>query len=446
VFGIVRVTVGGAVAARPAPLARAAEYRQANEQRGTGGGAAMRDILDQGGDRESGPWPRRLAAIGALAVAAVLIGLYLPGHLSPSGRPVPGARPAQSGAGPGEAVGGQAPGAGQQITGITGTTLRWGRNVGLPVSGERPAWLFPATGRIKPIADLPPSGSGYQFIRVGDGWALQANLADNISCSHCDAAPLPVYFLGDQARSVTEVGQANLVAPGAATGELWLTSYPRGTDIPGGKGTAREVSTTGAPLGPQLTLPAGEAIEQATDRGLLLAPAAPRTGEMADMLWDPSDPQASRTFSGVIAASPAEIAWAPQCDQQGTSPCLVEVLNLLTGKLTTLPLPGAMSAASGVLSPDGQFLAIEASYYDMGSLAAQLYVATVTTGQLTPVPEASVSSDALVGFGWPTAGDSLVAELSFTTTVQVASWRPGAADLAVAAVRPGRDSATLVVS
>jgi hypothetical protein len=61
------------------------------------------------------------------------------------------------------------------------------------------------------------------------------------------------------------------------------------------------------------------------------------------------------------------------------------------------------------------------------------------------VPSTWVSSDALVGFGWPNGGDSLVAELSFTTTIQVTSWRPGAADLAVAALRPGRDSASLVV-
>ena len=399
----------------------------------------MRDILDQGRDHEPSPWPRRLAVIGALLVAAALTAVYLPGHLGSSGRPVPGASP--SAAGPGETVEGQAPGA----TGITGTTLRWGSNVALPLSGQRPAWLWPATGRTKPIGGLPAAGTGYQFTRAGNGWAVQANLAGNTSCSYCNTTPLPVYFLGDQARSVTEVGQANLVAPGAAAGQLWLTSYPPGTDIPDGKATAREVSTTGAPLGPQLTLPAGEVIEQVTDRGLLLAPAAPQTGVLADTLWNPSDPQASRTFSGVIAARPAEIAWPPQCDQAGTSACLVEVLNLVTGRLATLPLPGAMSAASAAFSPDGQFLAIEASYYDMGSLAAQLYVATVATGQLTPVPETTVSSDALVGFGWPTAADSLVAELSFTTTVQVASWLPGAADVAVVAIRPGSDSSSLVV-
>jgi hypothetical protein len=53
------------------------------------------------------------------------------------------------------------------------------------------------------------------------------------------------------------------------------------------------------------------------------------------------------------------------------------------------------------------------------------------------VPGTSVSSDALAGFGWPDGQDRLVAELSFTTKVQVAAWKPGAPRLAVAAVRPG---------
>jgi hypothetical protein len=108
-------------------------------------------------------------------------------------------------------------------------------------------------------------------------------------------------------------------------------------------------------------------------------------------------------------------------------------------------LPGASSAASGAFSPDGRFLAIEASFYRSASLATRLDVATVATGHLTTVPGTSVSSDALTGFGWPTSGDSLVAELGCTTVVQVASWRPGAASIAVVAVRPGPDSYSLVV-
>jgi hypothetical protein len=42
----------------------------------------------------------------------------------------------------------------------------------------------------------------------------------------------------------------------------------------------------------------------------------------------------------------------------------------------------------------------------------------------------------LIGFGWPAAGDSLVAEFSFTTKTRLASWDPGASRLAVAFIRP----------
>jgi hypothetical protein len=406
----------------------------------------MRDILDQGGDREHGPWPRRLAVTAALLLAAVLIAVYLPGHLG--GRPHSSGAATRTPSAPGGVTGTQAPGvpgipAG--ITGITGSTLPWGSSVALPVSGEQPVWLWPASGRTKPIGGLPEAGFGYQFTRAGGGWAVQANPGSSTACGYCDATPLPVYFLRDRARSATQAGLANLVAPGTATGELWLTSYPRGTDITDGPATAQEVSATGVPLGPRLTLPAGQVIERATDRGLLLGPASPRPGVTTDTLWNPAHPQDSRTFAGVIAASAAEIAWAPGCGQATAPTCRVRVLDLVTGKLTTVALPGASSAASGAFSPDGQFLAIEASFYDSGSLATQLDVATVATGHLSAVPGTSVSSDALVGFGWPTSSDSLVAELSFTTTVQVASWDPGAAAVAVVAIRPGPDSTSLVV-
>jgi hypothetical protein len=207
---------------------------------------------------------------------------------------------------------------------------------------------------------------------------------------------------------------------------------------------AREVSITGAPLGPQLRLPAGYAIEQGTSRGLLLAPVAPQPGTTTDRLWDPGGPQPGRAFDGVIAASASEIAWAPECDPS----CRVQVLNLATGRRTTVGLPDASSAANGAFSPDGDFLAIEVSFYnggDDGALATMLDVASMASGRLTVVPGTFASSDALAGFGWPAAGDSLVAELTFTTKVQVASWNPGATRLAVAAIRPGQDSDSLIV-
>jgi hypothetical protein len=69
----------------------------------------------------------------------------------------------------------------------------------------------------------------------------------------------------------------------------------------------------------------------------------------------------------------------------------------------------------------------------------------VASGRLTVVPQSFVSSSALVGFGWPARGDSLVAELSFTTKVQLASWSPGASRLAIAVLRPQHSPASLVI-
>src|SRR6266581_1014175 len=93
-------------------------------------------------------------------------------------------------------------------------------------------------------------------------------------------------------------------------------------------------------------------------------------------------------------------------------------------------LAGALSASHGRVQPRRGFLAVQVSLSPGGAggeLPTQLEVAPVASGRLTVVPGSQISNDALNGFGWPGGGDSLVAELSFTTKVQVASWRPGAA-------------------
>ena len=284
-------------------------------------------------------------------------------------------------------------------------------------------WDRPATGQVVPIGGLPLQRSGYQFIRAAGGWAVQAAPGAQAVCGSC-AGPRRVYFLADRGRSVTQAGLADAVAPGTA-GALWLTSYPPDADPRTAAGMAREVSIAGRQLGPQLRLPAGYLIEQGTDRGLLLAPVAQRPGTMADELWDPAAPQPGRTFEGVIAASATQIAWAPPCAAR----CRVQVLNLVTGRQVSVELPEASSVANAAFSPDGSFLAVQVSFgddADDGALAVQLELASTAGGRLTAVPETWVSSDALVGFGWPASSDSLVAELSFTTKVQLASWHPGA--------------------
>jgi hypothetical protein len=111
-------------------------------------------------------------------------------------------------------------------------------------------------------------------------------------------------------------------------------------------------------------------------------------------------------------------------------------------------VPAASSVSNAAFSPDGRLLAVQLGFSDDaddGAMAVQLELASVASGRLTAVPETWVSSDALVGFGWAAGGGSLVAELSFTTKVQLAAWRPGATRLAVAVLRPQHNPAALVV-
>jgi hypothetical protein len=403
---------------------------------------AVPDILSQGEGRTSGPWPRRVTAAAVLVLVAVAIVHYLPRSPHGTARPVRAAvtaaplPPAVAGAVSGDA------GVAAEPDGITGPTLSWPGGLRLLATGERPEWFWPATGQVVPIGGLPPQGSGYQFIRAAGGWAVQAAPGTQAVCGSC-AGPRAVYFLADHGRSVTQAGLADAVAPGTA-GALWLTSYLLGADPRTAAGTAREVSIAGRPLGPQLRLPAGYLIEQGTDRGLLLAPMTQRPGAMADKLWDPAAPRSGRTLAGVIAASATQIAWALPC----VTRCRVQVLNLATGRQVSVELPEASSVAKAAFSPDGSFLAVQVGFSDdsaAGARAVQLELLSMTSGRLTTVPQTWVSSDALAGFGWPADSDSLVAELNFTTKVQLASWRPGASWPAITVLRPQHSPASLVI-
>ena len=397
------------------------------------------DILSQGGDRDPSPWPRRLAMIAALVVvvAGGAVYLALPHQHAPAA-----AHRARATASPAPVPTGQAalslpPGP----DGIAGQTLAWDRSLRLPAAGAQPAWFSPASGSSQSIGGLPAGRPGYQFTRAVGGWAVQADPAMPVGCGSCAGPPAPVWFLADRAQSVTLVGTANLVAPAATAGAVWLTSYPPGAAMTTSAGTALEVGPTGALTRP-VTLPPGYAIVQGTDRGLLLAPVSQPPGAAVSKLWNPSSSRTTKEFGQVIAASPGEVALAPQC----AATCSVQVLDLATGRHTVVKLPAGSSAASGAFSPDGRLLALQVSSGgDGGELATQLQVAAVTSGRLTAVPGTSASSDALVGFGWPAAGDSLVAEFRFTTKVQLASWHPGTSRPAVTVVQPGRSQASLIL-
>jgi hypothetical protein len=326
--------------------------------------------------------------------------------------------------------------------GIIERTAPWGGSLRLPVTGRQPAWYSPASGRSEAIGGLPADGSGYQFTRVGGGWAVQADAPAKTACGDCAGPARPVWFLADGARAAIAVGAADLVAPAVGARALWLTSYPPAADPGTSAGVAREVSATGALLAPPVTLPPGSAIDQATDRGLLLTSANEQAGTALYTLWAPASPTPDRTFDNVIAASATEIAWTSRC---APTTCSVQVLDLATGRPTAIALPARSTAANAAFSPSGAFLALQLSYGLDGALAMRLDVASVADGRLTEVPGTSVSSDALFSFGWPSSGDSLVAEFNFMPVMQLASWHPGASRLAVTVIQPGPTEASLIV-
>jgi hypothetical protein len=237
------------------------------------------------------------------------------------------------------------------------------------------------------------------------------------------------------------VGSANAVAPGARRGTLWLTSYP--SDAAAAPGTAQLTATDGRALAPPVRLPAGYAIAAGTIRGLLLAPVTSAAGRPADLLWDPATGRVTRRLTGVIAASAGRIAWLQPCPGR----CRLHLLDLDRGRAMTIPLRPGSTVPAAAFSPDGSFLALQVTSPAAGNSGAaptRLEVAGITAGRLSPVPGTSVSSDALAGFGWPDDEDRLVAELSFTTKVQVAAWRPGEPRLAVTAVEPGEHASSMI--
>jgi hypothetical protein len=386
------------------------------------------DILSQGEGREPGPWRRRVLVLAILAglLAAVVL-THLPRHQPARPRPVP----SPVVAGP---------------DGIIGPTLAWSASLRLPVTAEHPALLSPAAGRLQLIGGLPLNRAGYQFTQVGGGWAIQAIAARSVPravCDLCAGSPQPVYFLSERGRSATLLAAAGAVAPAAADRAVWLTTYPRGVSLQLAAGTAREVGAAGRVLSPAVRLPAGYLIVRGTVRGLLLAPVTPRPGAAAEVLLDPATGHRTSSPAPVLAASAAQVA-VVTCSRGS---CVLSLLSLVTGHVRRVALPPGTSVASAAFSPDGSYLALQANTAAGGSgggSATELEVVATGTGRRTVVPDTSLSSDALIGFGWPPGGDRLVAELSFTTKVQLAAWRPGATQLAVTVVRPGHGADSII--
>jgi hypothetical protein len=404
---------------------------------------AMSDIVSFGRGREPRGrrrWRLAVATVGiAVAVAAAFI-WYLPGLRQHGARTRPGA------VGPSPAAHGEPglpaaapPPLPAKPARMTGQPLPRDASLWLLLGGHRPARLSVPTGRREPIRGLPRRGNGYQFIRIAGGWAAQPFPAGDAGCGNCAPRPLPVYYVADGSRDASRIGAANLTAPAATVGAMWLVSYRRGADMSTAVGTAQEVSVTGATLGPRLRLPAGYVIDLGTPAGLLLVPEQAGSSRVRYELWDAGTRRVARSFVNLIAASPAEVAWMPGC----TAVCRVHVLHLPGGRPDLISLPGRSQPGEGAFSPDGRLLALQVTArIGAGGRAAatRLIVATVASGRITAVPGTTVGSGNGIDFGWQEGSHRLIADVGVGSSLrrpewQIAVWRPGDARLSTALAR-----------
>jgi len=307
------------------------------------------------------------------------------------------------------------------------------------LGGHSPAWLSVGDARTEPIRGLPGSGNGYQFFRIAGGWAAQPFPVGNAACANCAPRPLPLYYIADGSSVARRIGAADFTAPAAGPGALWLISYRRGAKMRTAVATAHEVSVTGAILGPRLRLPAGYMIDEGTRTGLLLVQELAGSGPIRYELWDPGTRRVTRSFDTLIAASPAEVAWMPRC----TARCRVRVLDLPGDRVDEISLPGRSKTYAGAFSPDGRLLALLLSNRMTATgrgRAFRLVVATLASGQISPVPGTTIAGQVGIAFGWQPRSHRLIADVSVGNQWQIAVWQPGQARLSTALARVPYDS------
>lgn len=412
-------------------------------------GAVVEDIISQGDDRPPAHWRRRavIALVAVLAVVLVVVNHLPHGHpaaapkppLPPPARPFPRPAPVSvHDGGPG----------GRRSAGTLGLTARWSRTARVPRAGHHPAWYWPGRGTAEPIRGLPYERAGYLFTRLGGGWAVTGESGGAPSCENCPAFPPPaVYYLADHSRSAARVGEATTVAPGAEVAgqpTMWLTTFPAGARFGTVAGTTREYTASGRELSGPVVLPVGYSVVQGTQLGLLLVSITRISAASTYQLWNPAGGKLLRTFDGVIATSARQVAFLTECGFT----CPVHVVDLKTGRQTSIKVSYGYAVTGGVFSPDGRYLALAVSFGDGddgSGLGDQLEVASMATSRLRVVPHTLVGSDILTGFGWAVHGDGLVAEFSFSTSSQMTLWMPRMAALAVASVRHDQRPTELVV-
>lgn len=402
----------------------------------------MEDIISQGEHRRPPSRLRRLAVAAALVAVAALVVIE---HLPPSGRPArpPHAHHVRIAGGVGERsfpVRLRVEGPATLPSGLAGPTVIWAGNERLPLTGSRPAWFWPAKGRIRPITGLPGDRYGYAFTRVGGGWAV---LPDEVGSASFGPA-VPVFYLPNGSGTADMIGVADQVASAATSHALWLTNYPPHANLTEAIGVAQEFTTNGLSVGRPVLLPAGYELMRGTKRGLLLqAVASGPKGWVR--LWNPASARFTATFTSMVAASADAVAYtSPNC----VSACPVHVLNLATGYKLTVRVPRGYSVTAAAFSPDGQYLALQVIFGDgvhSEALAVRLEVASLANGRLMVVPHTWTGAGALTGFGWPGNDDDLVAKLKLGPGVRMAFWAPGARSFPIASVEGGQNPADIVV-
>jgi hypothetical protein len=313
-------------------------------------------------------------------------------------------------------------------TKMTGLPMPAGTNLELLDQG---VWYSTASHRATAITGLP--SEPYAFRRVPGGWSVTLLLGGWGCPPHCW---LGQYFLADGSTHATHIGTGFRLAAADRPGEVWLQSYARPmVSMTKASASAQLFSTTGQALGPLYRLPAGYLIVRGIGTYLLLSQGGARfTGNMqpyAAVLWDPRSRRVVDRLPGVVDAGPDAIAWSPQC-----SGCHVRLLNELTGKSVTTPIPGGQPAGlSGSFTDDGTLLAVQ---LPDGYLA----VYNISSRSLTVIPGTALNNNDWQVFGWLNGSHTLVVTAGCgrdCTTVQegsdqLAYWQPGDTQLRVTTV------------
>ncbi len=326
--------------------------------------------------------------------------------------------------------------------GLKGLPLPAGTNLQFltsmsPMSQGQPAWYSTATHAETPITGLPSQPQGFWLYGRVQGGTWESGDCIHYRCY----GPHEYYFIADGSHTATPIGTGIAtwgLVPSSSPGAVWLVSYPHYWDNPATtSATARLVSTSGQALGPQYLLPAGYFLQAAVGRYLLLRKIPLATHPF--VLWDPAAQRVIRTIDDAIAVSHDQIAWTDGC--RG---CHVQILNVVTGKNLSTPLPAGPQPRSshltavwglGSFSDNGQLLVYETFGGTVDILSVKSRVL------LTVIPAVGAGEHSVAGWldggpvlmvaAWPDTGPRRKPR----PPAQIGFWQPGDTRLRVATVK-----------